>query len=617
MFLARGPVLPYNGIVFFFVLPGVFVLGLLLMPIGGLLRRRRLKKEGKLPHVYPTIDLHQPVLQRALLWIAALSFVNFSLMGMATYKAIEHMDSVEFCGTDLPSVMAPEYTAYLNSPHSRVACVECHIGSGAPWFVKAKISGMRQLFAVNLKTYSRPIPSPVENLRPARDTCEHCHWPERFTGDKLLVKTKYADDEQNTPATTVLLMKIGGRTTPGHGRHPRPPPRSVGADRVRLDRRAAPGHPAGHVHRGRRQEGRVRLRRGQDDAGGAARRPSGGRWTAWTATTGPRTPSSFPSARWTRRSRPGASTGSSPSSRSRRSRSCATEYPDRGTAAEKIPQAIADFYKTKYPDVYQSKRPIVETAAQQVAAIYLRNVFPEMKLTWGTHPNNIGHDDFLGCFRCHDGKHKTADGQGHQRRLLGVPPGPGDGGEGPQGPRRPRPEVTRRRALLGRHRPSDAFAPDLSQLAEDPPARAEGAALAEVDEPRHRSGPQNRVTRRRWVTWLLGTSVGAHDRRVPLSDRPIPGSAGGLRALADGVRARGQGLRHRSRTRAGSCRSAASPCCSSGPPAGELKALTAKCTHLDCTVQYRAERSDIWCACHNGTYDTKGIERLRVRLRGR
>ena len=89
--------------------------------------------------------------------------------------------------------------------------------------MRSKISGVRQLFAVAFKTYSRPIPSPVHNLRPARDTCEHCHWPQRFTGDKLLIKTKYADDEQNTPSTTVLLMKIGGRTADGrvgiHGRH--------------------------------------------------------------------------------------------------------------------------------------------------------------------------------------------------------------------------------------------------------------------------------------------------------------------------------------------------------------------------------------------------------------
>src|SRR6478672_6569849 len=211
----RGPVQPYAGIVIFMILPGVFVAGLLLMPIGGLWRRYRLVREGKLPHVYPSFDLRRPALQRAVLWIAGMTFVNFAILATASYKAVEHMDSVQFCGQTCHSVMAPEYTAYTNSAHSRVACVECHIGSGAPWFVKAKISGVRQLFAVALKTYSRPIPSPVRNLRPARDTCERCHWPDRFTGDKLLIKTKYGDDEANSAATSVLLMKIGGRSAHG------------------------------------------------------------------------------------------------------------------------------------------------------------------------------------------------------------------------------------------------------------------------------------------------------------------------------------------------------------------------------------------------------------------
>ena len=405
-----GPTRPYAGIVFFFILPSIFVLGLVLMPAGGLLRRYRLKQQGKLPHVYPTIDLRQPMLQRALALVVIMTFVNVALMGTASYKAVEHMDSVEFCGQTCHSVMAPEYTAYLNSPHSRVACVDCHIGSGAPWFVRAKISGVRQLFAVNLKTYSRPIPSPVHNLRPSRDTCEHCHWPERFTGDKLLVKTKYADDEQNTPATTVLLVKIGGRTTQGlvgiHGRH------LAAAERIE------------YVSTDGRRQVIPRVTYTQDD----------GKKVEYVSDEVK--PTAEQLARAERRkmdcvdchNRPthafemperavdDAITASRidrqlPYVKKQAVAALRVEYPDRATASEKIPQAIADFYKAKYPETYQSKRPIVETAAQQVKAIYLRNIFPEMKITWGTHPNNIGHDDFLGCFRCHDGKHKAADGR--------------------------------------------------------------------------------------------------------------------------------------------------------------------------------------------------------------
>jgi hypothetical protein len=405
-----GPTRPYAGIVFFFILPAIFLLGLLLMPVGGLLRRYSLRRQGRLPHVYPTIDLRQPLLQRAFILVVVMTFVNVALMGTATYKAVEHMDSVEFCGQTCHSVMAPEYTAYLNSPHSRVACVDCHIGSGAPWFVRAKISGVRQLFAVNLKTYSRPIPSPVHNLRPARETCEQCHWPERFTGDKLVVRTKYADDEQNTPATTVLLLKIGGRTTQGlvgiHGRH------LAAAERIE------------YLSTDGRRQVIPRITYTEDS----------GRKVDYVSDEVKTTPADL--ARGERRkmdcvdchNRPthafqlperamdealtaGRIDRTLPFVKKQGVAALRAEYPDRTTASQKISQTITDFYRTKYPQIYQTRRPVVETAAQQVAAIYMRNVFPEMRLTWGTHPNNIGHDDFLGCFRCHDGKHKTPDGR--------------------------------------------------------------------------------------------------------------------------------------------------------------------------------------------------------------
>src|SRR5262249_49709145 len=135
--------------------------------------------------------------------------------GQLTYSAVEYMDGQRFCGQVCHTVMRPEFTAYQLSPHARVACVECHIGPGASWFVKSKLSGTWQLIAVATHSYPRPIPSPVANLRPARETCEHCHWPQRFTGDKMLVHTEFAEDEQNTAATTVLLMKVGGRAWNG------------------------------------------------------------------------------------------------------------------------------------------------------------------------------------------------------------------------------------------------------------------------------------------------------------------------------------------------------------------------------------------------------------------
>ena len=405
-----GAIHPYYSIVFFLILPVIFVLGLVLVPVGTILRRRKLRAQGQLPDRYPQIDFDNPLLRRTVLLVLGLTLVNFAIMGTASYKGVEYMDSAQFCGQTCHTVMSPEYTAYMNSPHSRVACVECHIGPGAPWFVKAKIDGVRQVVAVVFHTYQRPIPSPVTTLRPARDTCEHCHWPQKFTGDKFLVKTKYADDEQNTPATTVLLLKIGGRTAQGlvgiHGRHLDATER---IEYVSTD--------------GRRQV--IPLVTYIDDAGKKVDYVS----TDLKATTAelanaprrkmdcmdchnrPTHAFQMPERAIDEVIASGRINAKLPYVKREAIAALKATYTDRAAASEQIPRALGEFYKTKYPSVYQTERAAIETAAEQVKAIYLRNIFPEMRITWGTHPNNIGHEDFLGCFRCHDGKHKSSDGR--------------------------------------------------------------------------------------------------------------------------------------------------------------------------------------------------------------
>src|SRR5579871_5744319 len=214
---------PYAGIVAFFLLPALFTVGLLMIPVGIGWEYRKERKAGTLPNEYPQINFADPRLRETARFIVIMSTVNIVMFLTATYKAVNYMDSTQFCGQTCHTPMTPEFTAYENSPHSRVACVECHVGPGIEGFVAAKAAGTRQLLGVLTNDFHRPIPSPVHSLRPARETCEHCHWPQKFTGDKLWTDVKFGDDEKNTRTTTVLVLKLGGITWQGsvgiHGRH--------------------------------------------------------------------------------------------------------------------------------------------------------------------------------------------------------------------------------------------------------------------------------------------------------------------------------------------------------------------------------------------------------------
>jgi nitrate/TMAO reductase-like tetraheme cytochrome c subunit len=409
-FMLPGPPHPYVGILLFLILPGVFVLGLFLIPVGISLRRRQLRLAGELPTVYPAIDLKMPMVRNSFLFIGIATILNVMIFGLASYKGVSYMDSKEFCGLSCHTVMAPEYSAYENSPHSRVECVQCHIGPGAGWFIRSKLSGMRQVYAVTFHTYSRPIPSPVKYLRPARDTCEQCHWPQRFSGDKFILKTNYKDDEKNTPMTTALVMKIGGRASSGsvgiHGRH------LDDGSRIQYistdERRQVIPVVYYTDDKGKTVEyistdikvSKQELEKGEQrtmDCIDCHNRP----------THAFELPANAVDLRMSR----GLISPELPYIHKKAVELLKADYPNRDIAQKQIVAGIENYYRTSYPDVYTSKRALIEQAAENVAKIYLRNIYPDMKMTWGVHPNNLGHNDFPGCFRCHDGSHTSPDGQ--------------------------------------------------------------------------------------------------------------------------------------------------------------------------------------------------------------
>ena len=395
---------PYLGIIFFLLLPALFISGLLLIPVGLVLRRRKLQIAGQIPAEFPRIDLNDRIFRRGLDIVLLATIANLLVVSISTYRGAAYMDSPQFCGQSC-HVMHPEYAAYKISAHSHVACVDCHIGSGAQAYFSAKVNGTKQLLEVSFDRYPTPIPSPVENLRPARYTCEGCHTPARFVGEKLLVKSSFADDEKNTETQTVVVLHLGGvdslsHLTGIHGVHlghieyiATDPTRTTipwvqrqnadGSETVFASSTAGSGIPQG--------ERRVM------DCIDCHNRAVHTFLTAEDAIN--------------RAMADGAISPELPWVHKEGLELLKATYASEAEASAKIPEQLANFYRTQHPEVLPAKADLVKSAGQELATVYSQNVFPSMKVTWGTHPNHIGHMSYPGCWRCHDGDHASKDGK--------------------------------------------------------------------------------------------------------------------------------------------------------------------------------------------------------------
>lgn len=394
---------PYFGILAYLIVPALFVLGLVLIPFG--IRKARQARDGA-PD-FPVLDLNRDRTRKRILVFISLTVVNIVIVAVASFKTVEVMDTTEFCGQSCHSVMEPEYTAYQRSAHASVACVDCHIGPGAGWFVKSKLSGSWQVISVALDLYPTPIPTPVHNLRPARDTCEQCHWPQKFVGDRLKVLTRYDDDEENTELKTVLLMRVGGlqgRESQGIHWHVDP----ANSIRYRSDET-------------REEIYEVQLTRGDGsvetwyapgaDDGEAA---TDGEWRQMDCVDCHNRPSHtyrLPELEIASAMESGAIATDLPYVRREGFRLITAEYADKPAAETGIRDGLRAFYAESYPEVAAGRGAEIDAAAQALYTAWRSNVFPGMKVEWGTYPNHIGHEQTPGCFRCHDDMHETRDGR--------------------------------------------------------------------------------------------------------------------------------------------------------------------------------------------------------------
>ncbi len=401
---------PYIGVFTYMVYPTLFVVGLFLIPVGAILeRRRRVKGQGVPP--YPRIDLNEARTRALLLFIVVSSIVFLGLISTASYQAYHFTDSVTFCGELCHSVMEPEYIAYQASPHARVTCAECHVGPGAGWYVQSKLSGAYQIYSVLFKKYPRPIPTPVHSLRPAQETCEQCHWPEKFFGAQLKVITRFGHDEKNSVRQISTLIRTGGGS----------PTTGITAG-IHWHMNIANEVWYGAADPQRQKIPWVRIKNSQ------------GRVTEYIDRTVSLSPEEMKKLEIRRmdcmdcHNRPshifrdpdGAVDlalltdlidKTLPYIKREAVRALSQNYSSKEKAREGIATSIDSYYLARYPKIHQTKREAIKKAIAEVQKIYQTNIFPEMNVDWRTHPDNIGHTLYPGCFRCHEGNHVSREGK--------------------------------------------------------------------------------------------------------------------------------------------------------------------------------------------------------------
>ncbi len=395
---------PYLGILTYLILPAIFVFGLILIPIGSILHRRKVRRTpgGEDMPALPVFDLNDTKTRRWMLILFGATLVNIVVVAGATYKGVHVMESVEFCGMACHSVMEPEHTAHARSPHSRVACAECHIGPGADWFVKSKLDGAWQLVAVAFDLYPRPIPTPLHDLRPARETCEQCHWPTKHVGDKLRVIKHYKDDEQNTELTTALVLKVGGvQGTSASGIHWHVDPNVE--IRYRSDESREEVYEIQYTNANNGEEKQYAVRGAPEDDGvwrtmdcvDCHNRP-----THIYESPGPAIDTAIAG---------GKIDPTLPFVKREGLRLIDAEYDSHEAAREEITAGLKAYYDESYPDLATERAADIEAAATTLGDVYSVNVFPQMKVWWDTYPNHIGHKQSDGCFRCHKRSMRTED----------------------------------------------------------------------------------------------------------------------------------------------------------------------------------------------------------------
>lgn len=383
---------PYIGLLTAIVFPLVILGGLLLIPCGLFLYRRKLAERLAALQDRP---LHTA---RA---VVALTALNFAALGTTGYASANYLSSDQFCGKACHDLMTPEYDAFLESPHSRIGCVACHVSPGAEGFVTAKLNGTRQLWHTLMDDYRRPIPTPVHDLPDTAKTCEGCHDPTRYLGTKLMVRSHYEANQQNTGFVNVVLMRRGGelpgdRVTGIHW-HAHP---STQIDYLPGDpqRRSIPWVRAKYP------DGSVKVFAAEGTAHQAPPADQLRRMDCTDCHNRVGHPMESAAAAVDREMSQGRIRRDLPFIKKHALEVLAGSY-----TREDAPAQIRGGLTTAYAGEPQKPEAAeLDRIATVLSENWLRNNYPERKLNWDSYPDFNSHD---GCFRCHDDKHKDAEGK--------------------------------------------------------------------------------------------------------------------------------------------------------------------------------------------------------------
>ncbi len=407
----------YLGLITYVLLPPFLISGLILIPLGARWKHHRVLKGVTESRPKPiVIDLSLSTHQNAILIFMVGTAIVLIMTAIGCYKAYNFTESQQFCGVTCHQVMKPEYTVYLQSPHSRVKCVECHIGSGVGWYVHYKMAGVRMLYQTIKDSYSRPTPAPVETLRPAKETCEECHWPGKSFSAIELQKIYYADDPSQTPPWKInILMHIGGGQNVGAGIHAH---MYYGNDIYYVSDDAKRQKITWVKTVNKAGKGIIYT---TDDSPYKKIDPPADKIRKMDCIDCHNRPThrfEAPEVLINRAIALGEISPTVPMIKGKAVDALSQQYKTTSEAIEKIHSNLINYYSKKqaaYDEAHQDK---VEQAVRNIILMYEENFFPEMKSRWDAYPDNIGHMISLGCFRCHDNEHKAKTGEEISRKCT-------------------------------------------------------------------------------------------------------------------------------------------------------------------------------------------------------